>query len=76
MCVLPTYSLFCSAPGRLTYIPIRQAVTFFETAVTLFQQLPTYDWLSDAGITPSDDQTYSLSELQSAIQSSAGVRPL
>ncbi|KAI0734404.1 ribonuclease T2-like protein [Fomitopsis betulina] len=49
------------------------AVTFFETAVTLFQQLPTYDWLSDAGITPSDDQTYSLSELQSAIQSSAGV---
>lgn len=53
---------------------IRQAVTFFETAVDLFKQLPTYDWLSDAGITPDSSKTYTLDELQSAIQSAAGVR--
>lgn len=52
---------------------IRQAVTFFETAVALFKELPTYDWLSEAGITPDSSKTYTLSELQSAIQSAAGV---
>ncbi|KZT72874.1 ribonuclease T2 [Daedalea quercina L-15889] len=49
------------------------AVTFFETVVTLFKTLPTYDWLSSGGITPSDSKTYSLSDLQAAIQSAAGV---
>ncbi|EPT03540.1 ribonuclease Trv RNase Trv [Fomitopsis schrenkii] len=51
----------------------QDAVTFYETVVTLFKTLPTYDWLSQAGITPSYDQTYTLSELQNAIQNVAGV---
>ena len=55
-------------------IRLLQAVTFYETVVTLFKTLPTYDWLSQAGITPSYDRTYSLSELQDAIQNAAGVR--
>ena len=59
--------------ARLTFN--HQAVTFFETAVALFKELPTYDWLSEGGITPSSSKTYTLDELQSAIQSAAGVRP-
>jgi len=49
------------------------AVTFFETVVNLFQTLPTYTWLEQGGITPSNSKTYTLKELQSAIQSAAGV---
>lgn len=49
------------------------AVTFFETVVTLFKTLPTYEWLSNAGITPSSSTTYTLKELQAAVQSAAGV---
>ncbi|PCH34199.1 base non-specific and adenylic acid preferential ribonuclease [Wolfiporia cocos MD-104 SS10] len=49
------------------------AVAFFESVVSLFQTLPTYSWLEAGGITPSNDQTYTLDELQNAIQSAAGV---
>ena len=63
---------FLSSGCWLTFDP--QAVTFFETAVTLFKSLPTYDWLSQAGITPDSSKTYTLDELQSAIQSAANVR--
>ena len=40
-----------------------EAVAFFETTVKLFQTLPTYDWLADAGITPSSSKTYTLTTL-------------
>ena len=38
------------------------------------KSLPTYQWLSDAGITPDSDTTYTLEQLTSALQQSAGVR--
>ncbi|KZV72481.1 ribonuclease T2 [Peniophora sp. CONT] len=52
-----------------------EAVAFFQTAVRVFQSLPTYQWLSDAGITPDADKTYTLTELSSALKQSAGVTP-
>ena len=67
-------TLRCILSGPVMDNIIRQAVTFFETAVALFKQLPTYDWLSQAGITPDSSKTYTLDELQSAIQSAASVR--
>ncbi|OTB02046.1 hypothetical protein M426DRAFT_322993 [Hypoxylon sp. CI-4A] len=40
---------------------------YFNTTVSLFKSLPTYQWLSDAGITPSSSKTYKLSDIQSAL---------
>ncbi|CZR60563.1 related to Ribonuclease Trv [Phialocephala subalpina] len=50
-----------------------EAVDFFVKVVSLFQGLPTYTWLANAGITPSDSQTYSLSDMQSALESAFGA---
>ncbi|KAH8814589.1 ribonuclease T2-like protein [Flagelloscypha sp. PMI_526] len=49
-----------------------EAAAFFETAVSLFKKLPTYDFLKDAGIEPSSTQTYSYSSIQSALRKAAG----
>ncbi|KAI2471957.1 ribonuclease M [Annulohypoxylon bovei var. microspora] len=40
---------------------------FFNTTVSLFKSLPTYQWLADAGITPSSSTTYKLSDIQAAL---------
>ncbi|KAJ5578124.1 uncharacterized protein N7459_007088 [Penicillium hispanicum] len=40
---------------------------FFQQVVTLFKSLDTYTALSDVGITPSNDKTYTLSEIQAAL---------
>ncbi|KAG1754932.1 ribonuclease T2 [Suillus paluster] len=52
-----------------------EAVAFFGTVVELFKTLPTYDWLADAGITPSSSETYTLSSLQSALKAASGFTP-
>ncbi|KAF8996598.1 ribonuclease [Cyathus striatus] len=46
-----------------------------RTVVKLFQTLPTFTWLSDAGITPSSSKTFTLSQLTSALKSASGVTP-
>ncbi|EIW86991.1 ribonuclease T2 [Coniophora puteana RWD-64-598 SS2] len=53
-----------------------EAVAFFETTVKLFKTLTTYDWLSQANITPDDSQTYELSDIIDALkQGSGGYTP-
>ncbi|KAL9716414.1 hypothetical protein Ac2012v2_000861 [Leucoagaricus gongylophorus] len=52
-----------------------EAVAFFETVVKLFQTLPTYVWLANAGIIPSTSKTFTLSTLTSALRSASGVIP-
>nr|BAD90810.1 RNase Gf29 [Grifola frondosa]BAD90811.1 RNase Gf29 [Grifola frondosa] len=52
-----------------------EAVAFFNTVVKLFQTLPTYDWLANAGITPSTSKTFTLSTLTSALKAASGVTP-
>jgi len=47
-------------------------VYYFDTVVSLFKSLPTYQSLADAGILPSKSKTHTLAELQEAIQSSFG----
>jgi ribonuclease T2 len=51
-----------------------EAVVFFQRVVDLFKKLPTYDWLAAQGITPSESQTYTLSELTDALKAASGVR--
>jgi ribonuclease T2 len=42
--------------------------------VSLFKSLPTYEWLADAGITPSSSKTYTLSAIQNALSSKHGQK--
>ncbi|CAK5266158.1 unnamed protein product [Mycena citricolor] len=53
-----------------------EAVAFFNTVVGLFQQLPTYTWLANQGITPSSSATYDLQTLTDALQTGAGFAPV
>ncbi|KAK3901090.1 hypothetical protein C8A05DRAFT_35250 [Staphylotrichum tortipilum] len=54
------------------YQPTQEAVDFFSKTVALFQTLPSYSWLSAAGIVPSSTATYTLSAIQSALTSRFG----
>jgi len=45
-----------------------EVVDFFQKTVDLFKTLPSYEWLSAAGITPSTSKTYTFAAIQSAIQ--------
>ncbi|KAF8434336.1 base non-specific acid ribonuclease [Boletus edulis BED1] len=49
-----------------------EAVSYFQTIVQLFQTLPTYTWLANAGIEPSYHRTYTLSEILSALEQGSG----
>jgi hypothetical protein len=51
-----------------------EAVLFFQQVVKLFKQLPTYDWLAQGGITPSQTRTHTLSEVLDALKEASGVR--
>lgn len=54
------------------YKPTEEVPDFFNRTVSLFQSLPTYKWLSAAGITPSSSKTYTSSEIQSALKKNHG----
>ncbi|USP73158.1 ribonuclease m [Curvularia clavata] len=45
-----------------------EVVDFFQKTVDLFKTLPSYEWLKEAGITPSTTQTYTFDAIQKAIQ--------
>jgi hypothetical protein len=51
-----------------------EAVLYFQRVVELSKQLPTYDWLAQQGITPSETRTHTLSELLNALKEASGVR--
>ena len=52
----------------LDYRPQEEVVDYFRAAVAVYQQLPTYTWLADAGILPSTTRTYTLAEIQTALR--------
>ena len=45
-----------------------EVVTYFNTTVKLYETLPTYVWLAEAGITPSFTATYALKDVVGALQ--------
>nr|POE48895.1 ribonuclease t2-like [Quercus suber] len=54
------------------YQPTEEVPDFFNKVVSLFKTLPSYKWLSDAGITPSNTATYTLSQIQNALSKNRG----
>ena len=51
-----------------------EAAVFFTRTVGLFKTLPTYKWLSDAGIEPSDSKTYDLDDVANALEKQHGAK--
>ncbi|KAK3062933.1 hypothetical protein LTS18_003077 [Coniosporium uncinatum] len=54
------------------YTPGAEAADFFDKAVELFKQLPSYDWLAAAGISPSTTKTYTSSAITAALKAQFG----
>lgn len=50
-------------------------VGYFQEIVRQFKAAPTYEWLVDAGIEPSDSKTYTLAEIQGALEDKFGATP-
>ena len=55
------------------YVPQQEVVDFFTKTVALFKTLPSYQFLSDAGITPSSSATYTSAEILAALNKPRGV---
>ncbi|KAI9368748.1 ribonuclease T2-like protein [Aspergillus egyptiacus] len=49
------------------YTPQQEVVDYLQKTVDLFKTLDTYQALADAGITPSNDETYTLTEIHDAL---------
>ena len=54
------------------YQPTQEVVDFFKRTVELFKTLPSYEWLAEAGITPSDSKTYTSADIQDALKAKHG----
>ena len=54
------------------YQPTEEVPIFFNRTVSLFQSLPSYEFLSDAGIVPSTTKTYTSAEIQAALSAKHG----
>lgn len=50
-------------------------VDFFETAIKYFKKLPTWDWLTDQGVIPSNSTTYTYSKLRDVLFEQHGGIP-
>jgi ribonuclease T2 len=54
------------------YQPTEEVPIFFNRTVSLFKSLPSYKWLSDAGIVPSTSVTYTTAQIQAALSKNHG----
>lgn len=50
-------------------------VDFFQTVILYYQRLPSLQWLETHGIRPSNSTTYTLSDIESALQTEYGATP-
>jgi ribonuclease T2 len=67
-----TFETACYGPS---YVQHQEVAEFYATAIKYYQRLPTWLWLSNAGIKPSNTTTYTLSDIQSALVKGYGALP-
>ena len=67
-----TFNTPCYGPQAK---PHEDVLDFFEATVMYFLKYPTYDYLADAGIKPSNRTAYTLSSLQKALKKGSGGLP-
>jgi ribonuclease T2 len=57
------------------YVRHAEVTDFFSTVVAYYQQVPTWRWLAEGGIRPSNKTAYSLSDFQGALNKGFGKLP-
>jgi ribonuclease T2 len=64
-----TFDTPCYGPDVPAHYDV---LDFYQTVIAYFLRHPTYDWLSHAGIHPSNTTTYSLDQVQHALKAKTG----
>ncbi|KAJ9647175.1 Ribonuclease T2 precursor (RNase T2) [Coniosporium apollinis] len=54
------------------HVPTQEVADYFQKAVDLFKELPSYQWLAEADIVPSTTATYSADAIQAALSAKHG----
>lgn len=69
-----SFDVECYGPE---YVEHEEVVDFFEVALSYYNTLPTWTWLSDAGIVPCNATAtvYSLADIQAALKTGFGELP-
>lgn len=66
-----TFDVPCYGPQ---YQEHEEVIEYFETTIMYYERFPTWEWLQQAGITPSNTTTYTLDDIQGTLaQRSGGV---
>jgi len=69
---LTMLQLPCYGPN---YTEHEDVIDFFETAIKYYQRYPTWSWLAEAGITPSNTTQVTLSDIQGTLTKASGAVP-
>lgn len=67
-----TFQTECYGPR---YVKHEDLVDFYQTAILYYRRLPTWKWLAQAGIQPSNSTNYTLSNIQTALSKGYGATP-
>lgn len=62
----------CYGPN---YVQNEDVIDFFDTTIKYYQRFPTFAWLQQAGITPSNKTQVTLSDVQGALTKAATAVP-
>lgn len=64
-----TFDVPCYGPE---YVEHQDVIDFFQTAIMYYMRLPTYTWLANKNIVPSNTTSYTLSDMQAALTGAFG----
>jgi ribonuclease T2 len=67
-----TFDVPCYGPE---YVEHQEVVEYFETSILFHQRLPTFTWLAEAGVKPSNSSKVSLSDVQGPLAEAYGAVP-
>jgi len=67
-----TFDIPCYGPN---YVEHEDVVDFFETAIKYYKRYPTWEWLNEAKIVPSNQTTYTLADIEKALTKKSGAKP-
>ncbi|KAI1348259.1 ribonuclease T2 family protein [Xylaria sp. FL0043] len=67
-----TFDTECYGPA---YARHEEVIDFYETVVAYYRQLPTWRWLAEAGIRPSNATAYAVADIEAALAEKFGKLP-
>lgn len=67
-----TFNVPCYGPQ---YVQHQEVIEFFDTAINYYKRYPTWGWLAQAGIRPSNTTQTSLSAIRHALTQASGALP-